>query len=98
MTFNHTDRGPLLTDDRDEVAREPGGRVLGARPVVGLLMKVAVVAAVVLAGVWAYQANVGSGRPAMDMSMRVTSGGTPFPPGAPRPPRANCSQFGPSWS
>ena len=80
MTFNQADRDPLLlTGDSHEVAREPGGRVLGARPVVGLLMKVAVVATVVLAGVWAYQANVGSGRPAMDMSMRVTSGGTPFP-------------------
>ena len=79
MTFNQADRGPLLTDDRDEVAREPGGRALGARRVVRLVVKVVVVAAVVLAGVWAYKATVGSGRPAMDMSMRVTSGGTPFP-------------------
>ncbi len=80
MNFNQADRDPLLlTDDSHEVAREPGRRALGARLVVRLVMKVAVVAAVVLAGVWAYQANVGSGRPAMDMSMRVTSGGTPFP-------------------
>jgi len=79
MNFNQADRDPLLTDDSDEVVRESGARAPGARPVVKLLMKVAVVAAVVLAGVWAYQANVRSGRPAMDMSMRITSGGTPFP-------------------
>ncbi len=80
MNFNRADRDPLLlTDDTHEVAREPGGWALGARRVVRLLMKAAAVAAVVVAGAWAYQANVGSGRPAMDMSMRVTSGGTPFP-------------------
>ena len=75
MNFNQADRDPLPTDDRDEVAREPGGRAFGARRVRGLVMTVAVVAAVVLAGVWAYKATMGSGRPAMDMSMRITSGG-----------------------
>jgi len=34
---------------------------------------------VVLAGVWAYYANVSSGRQAMDMNMRITSGNIPFP-------------------
>jgi multidrug efflux pump subunit AcrA (membrane-fusion protein) len=44
-----------------------------------LLMKVAALVVVVLAGAWAYYANVSSGKPAMDMNMRVTSGNTPFP-------------------
>jgi multidrug efflux pump subunit AcrA (membrane-fusion protein) len=35
--------------------------------------------ALVLAAAWAYYANVKTGRPAMDMGMRVTAGGTPFP-------------------
>jgi len=42
-------------------------------------MKVAVLAVVAAAAVWAYYANVGSTRSAMDMNMRVTSGNTPFP-------------------
>jgi len=79
MNFNQADRDPLPIADSHEVARESGGRLLDASLVVRLVVKVVAVAAVVLAGVWAYQANLGSGRPAMDMGMRVTSGGTPFP-------------------
>jgi len=44
-----------------------------------LLMKVAALAVVVLAGAWAYYANVRSGRLAMDMNMRIASGNIPFP-------------------
>jgi len=44
-----------------------------------VLKKVAAVVIVVAAGAWAYYANVASGRPTMDMNMRVTSGSTPFP-------------------
>jgi HlyD family secretion protein len=44
-----------------------------------LLKKVVALVVVVLAGAWAYYANVSSGKPAMDMNMRVTSGNTPFP-------------------
>jgi len=43
------------------------------------ILKTCVVLAVVAAGVWAYYANVASGRPTMDMNMRVTAGNTPFP-------------------
>jgi HlyD family secretion protein len=43
------------------------------------ILRIVVVALVLAAGVWAYRANVGSGSPAMDMKMRVTSGNTPFP-------------------
>ncbi len=44
-----------------------------------LLKKVAAIAVVVLAGAWAYYANVSSGRQAMDMNMRIASGSIPFP-------------------
>ena len=44
-----------------------------------VVMKILAVAVVVAAGGWAYQANVASGKVAMDMNMRVTSGNTPFP-------------------
>ena len=44
------------------------------------LLKLLALAALVAAGAWAYWANFGPGaKPAMDMSMRVTSGATPFP-------------------
>ena len=43
------------------------------------MKKFAVLVVVAAAGVWAYYANVASGRPTMDTNMRVTSGNTPFP-------------------
>jgi len=43
------------------------------------IVKISVVLVVVAAGVWAYYANVASGRPTMDMNMRVSAGNTPFP-------------------
>ncbi len=47
----------------------------GKSGVLPLVMLVILVAA----GAWAFYANVKSGGPAMDMTMRVTSGNTPFP-------------------
>jgi HlyD family secretion protein len=44
-----------------------------------LLLRLATLAVVAGAAVWAYYANMASNRPGMDMSMRVTSGATPFP-------------------
>ncbi len=41
-------------------------------------LKIAALAVVVAAGAWALYANLNTG-PAMDMSMRITSGNTPFP-------------------
>lgn len=49
-----------------------------ARARTWVLRAVALIA-LVAAGVWAYQANVSTSRPAMDMTMRVASGDTPFP-------------------
>ena len=43
------------------------------------LLTLLVLLALVAAGVWAYRANVRTGRPAMDMNMRVSAGDTPFP-------------------
>ena len=43
------------------------------------LLKLVVLAALVAASVWAYRANVTTGRPGMDMTMRVNAGDTPFP-------------------
>lgn len=44
-----------------------------------LLKKVAALVVVVLAGAWAYYANVSSGRQAMDMNTHIASGSIPFP-------------------
>src|SRR6266496_3401123 len=56
-----------------ETARERRGRPLNWLKAAGALAVVAAAAA------WAYSANVGSGRPAMDTSMRMSTGETPFP-------------------
>ena len=57
--------------------RVGGGSAAWRRPrLVGAVVALALVS---MAGVWAYRSNVTSGKPAMDMSMRVASGGTPFP-------------------
>jgi RND family efflux transporter MFP subunit len=65
------DDGPVREPAGPDVPRPPRRR--------SLLKTVAVLAVVLAAGAWAYYANVFSGRPAMDMTTRVTSGGTPFP-------------------
>ncbi len=62
---------PFSGDGRRRRITRPGGRA-GALKAVMLLILVA-------AGAWALYANLGSGGGAMDMSMRVTSGNTPFP-------------------
>lgn len=45
----------------------------------GVVVRIAVLLIVVAAGVWAYRANYGAGRPAMDMSMRISAGASAFP-------------------
>ena len=44
-----------------------------------MLLKLAMLVVLVVAAAWAVRANLKPDRPAMDMSMRVTSGSTPFP-------------------
>src|SRR5262245_52763146 len=67
--------GPRVGNGRDErhTARD------GVSGRGSLLLKVMTLALLVAAGAWALYANLRSGRPAMDMSMRVTSGQAPFP-------------------
>lgn len=43
------------------------------------VLSVVALAALAGAGVWAWQANVSSGKPAMDMSARMSTGAAPFP-------------------
>ncbi|HSB68469.1 MAG TPA: FixH family protein [Candidatus Methylomirabilis sp.] len=44
-----------------------------------VLKKIVALVVVLLAGAWAYHANVSSGKPSMDMNMRISSGSIPFP-------------------
>lgn len=64
-----------MTQDRLERPEGAGAPGRGRRTA----KRLAVVLTVLAAAAWAYYANFGSGRSAMDMSMRVTSGSTPFP-------------------
>lgn len=82
MTLHQIERDVAVNGDaggpRERLARRPGepewrssvGRWIG---------RLVVVLVVLAAAAWAYYANVGAGRSAMDMSTRVTSGSTPFP-------------------
>ncbi len=65
----------------DGPVREPAGPDIGRPPRrrSSTLTAIVVLAVVLVAAAWAIYANVFSGRPAMDMTMRVTSGSTPFP-------------------
>jgi RND family efflux transporter MFP subunit len=58
----------------ERLPRHPELRARGSR--IGRLV---VAAVVVAAASWALYANFGAGQKALDMSVRVTSGGTPFP-------------------
>ena len=63
-------------DDRRGDARHEPTAASGRGP---LLLKLVMVIVLVAAAAWALRANLKPDRPAMDMSMRVTSGNTPFP-------------------
>ena len=70
---------------RPTQGRAPGLEAGAAEPLrearrrpTNFVLKVAVLVVVAAAAAWAYYANVGTG-PAMDMTMRVTAGNTPFP-------------------
>jgi multidrug efflux pump subunit AcrA (membrane-fusion protein) len=58
---------------------EDGGRQRTAVKRGALVVKLAMLVVLLAAGAWALRANLWPDRPAMDMSMRVTSGSTPFP-------------------
>ena len=79
MSIDQLEHGPSLTHDANTSSGNgwrSQGRGRGARSrLLGLLA----IAALLAAGIWAYRANVASGRPAMDMNMRISAGETPFP-------------------
>jgi RND family efflux transporter MFP subunit len=54
-------------------------RTIGRRARGSSLLSVVALAALVGAAVWAWQANVSSGKPAMDMSTRMSTGSAAFP-------------------
>jgi multidrug efflux pump subunit AcrA (membrane-fusion protein) len=80
MTLHQIERDVAIDGDEgwtpDPRRRSAPGRRRAAGRWMGRLI---VVLVVVAAAAWAYYANFGPGQAAMDMSMRVTSGGTPFP-------------------
>ena len=77
----------LETRDRPESSATssatPNGDRPGWRPPsprgASWLLTVTMLAILGAAAIWAYRANVSTARPAMDMSMPVTAGDTPFP-------------------
>ena len=78
MTINDSEHGratttriPESTGGRAERRKDSRARTWGLR--VGALVVVGAAAG------WAYYANVVAGRPTMDMTMRVSAGGTAFP-------------------
>ncbi len=86
MRLNKIDHGPALENGSGEVpelVREippyEGKRAGRLEGLGGRAAKLGAVAVVVAAAAWAYYANISSNRPGMDMGMRVTAGGTPFP-------------------
>ena len=74
-TENERDRESRVRDasgdgGRGRVSQKRGGSVL---------LKLAALVVLIAAGAWALYANLWPARPAMDMTMRMTSGATPFP-------------------
>lgn len=82
MTLNRVDRDAVLETGADGHVQRPPGHLrtgLRWRPRGRGMAQLAVLVLVLAAGAWAYVANVSTKRGGLDMSMRVTSGGTPFP-------------------
>jgi HlyD family secretion protein len=79
MSIDEVDRDRAFEVRRGETAsRRDEHTSQSIRRAAKVAAKVVAVAVLLAAGAWAWYANRSSG-PAMDMSMRVTSGSTPFP-------------------
>lgn len=76
---NAEDRDRRIEVDPGQVSGNGWRRRMALRRGKSWILTLLMLAILVAAGVWAFYANVKSGGPAMDMSMRVTSGTTPFP-------------------
>ena len=78
MKLQGTERGRTLELSVGEDSGN-GWRRMNVKRAGSVVLKLVMLVVLVAAGVWAFRANLSSDRPAMDMSMRVTSGNTPFP-------------------
>jgi len=76
---NAEDSARRLEADPGQLSGNGWRRRLGLRRGKSWILTLLMLAILVAAGAWAFYANVKSGGPAMDMSMRVTSGNTAFP-------------------
>jgi HlyD family secretion protein len=79
MRLDNVEHGQLLAPGADKPSGNGWRSQPPARRAGSWALKAVAVVALIAAGVWAYRANVSTGRPAMDMNMRVSSGDTPFP-------------------
>ncbi len=78
MKLNGVQRDTAWEADVDEMTGSKSRTVRGGR-LGRIAVRLLALLLVAAAAVWAYRANVASDRPAMDMTMRVTAGDTPFP-------------------
>ena len=76
---NAEDSDRQLGADPEQLSGNGWRRRIALRRGKSGILPLLMLAILVAAGAWAFYANVKSGGPAMDMSMRVTSGNTPFP-------------------
>src|SRR5574341_1806754 len=80
MTSGRTERDDVLEVRTEELSGDGWRRRMSLERGGSLVLKLLALAVLVVVAAWAYYANFGAGaRPTMDMSMRVTSGATPFP-------------------
>ncbi len=79
MKLKESEPGQKLEGSPEEFSGDGWRRRIGLQRGKSVVLKLVMLALLVAAGAWALYANLGSGRPAMDMNMRVTSGNTPFP-------------------
>ena len=83
MTAYDLDREPAL--DREAPHARVNGSQRWHRAVRGSwALRFVAVGLIIVAALWAYETNVRSAPPAMDMNMRITSGSTAFPVGVAR--------------
>jgi HlyD family secretion protein len=79
MTINGVDRGPAVEAGPAAPLRDRGERATARVRIVTWVSRLVALGLLAAAALWAYQANVASNRPAMDMTMRVSAGTAAFP-------------------
>ena len=79
MKLEHIERESVVEDRVGDLNGDGWHRRNAVKRGSSVVLKIAMLVVLVAAGAWALRANLWPDRPAMDMSMRVTSGNTPFP-------------------